>query len=183
MPAKSEKQKRLIYAKRNTYKSKSKTPKKWKWIWNNEWLHVENLNYIKFFEDFNQNISSNNLSELFTDLLSKLEKELNLNIEIITSNENTLEFNVDYLPIEPEEGSYTQRTEVVIKLYKNNDTYIVNINGISGQYGTDDLYDDESEIDPEFDYDVHHSKINIYQDDIKKENIYDFIYDELKDYF
>ena len=180
MPSKSEKQKRLVYAKRNIYKSKLNTPKKWKWIWNNDWLHVENLNHIKLFEDFSNNILSNNLEELFTNEISRLKKELNLDIKIVISNENTLEFTIDYLPIEPEEGSYTDRTEATIKILKDNN-YTITINGISGQYGSDDLYDDELEIEPEFDYQST-NKINIYQDDIKKENVYDFIYTELKDY-
>jgi len=41
MPAKSKSQLRLIYARRNQYKSKAKTPKKWKWIWEKEWGELE----------------------------------------------------------------------------------------------------------------------------------------------
>lgn len=37
MPAVSQKQRGLIFAKRNQYGSESKTPNKWKWIWEEGW--------------------------------------------------------------------------------------------------------------------------------------------------
>ena len=37
MPAKSQQQLKLIYAKRNQYGNKSETPEKWKWVWDEEW--------------------------------------------------------------------------------------------------------------------------------------------------
>ena len=37
MPAKSQNQRGLIFGKRNQYKSKAKTPNKWKWIWDEDW--------------------------------------------------------------------------------------------------------------------------------------------------
>ena len=37
MPAKSQSQRGLIFAKRDQYKSKAKTPDKWKWIWDEGW--------------------------------------------------------------------------------------------------------------------------------------------------
>lgn len=51
MPAKSNKQLRFIYAKRGQYKNKKSTPSKWKWIWNDEWLHVRE-SIILSFNDF-----------------------------------------------------------------------------------------------------------------------------------
>lgn len=41
MPARSKQQLKLIYARRDMYKSKENTPEKWKWIWNSEWEDVD----------------------------------------------------------------------------------------------------------------------------------------------
>jgi len=41
MPAKSKQQLKLIYAIRNKYGSKKKAPKKWKWVFGEEWGHLE----------------------------------------------------------------------------------------------------------------------------------------------
>lgn len=37
MPAKSQSQRGLIFARRDQYGSKKNTPKKWKWIWDEDW--------------------------------------------------------------------------------------------------------------------------------------------------
>ena len=37
MPATSQSQRGLIFSKRDQYGSKEKTPKKWKWIWDEDW--------------------------------------------------------------------------------------------------------------------------------------------------
>ena len=37
MPAKSEKQRAMIFARRDRYKTEKNTPKKWKWIWDEGW--------------------------------------------------------------------------------------------------------------------------------------------------
>jgi hypothetical protein len=37
MPAKSQAQRGLIFARRDQYGSKKNTPKKWKWIWSEDW--------------------------------------------------------------------------------------------------------------------------------------------------
>lgn len=37
MPAKSQSQRRLIFGKRAQYKTKENTPKKWLWIWDDEY--------------------------------------------------------------------------------------------------------------------------------------------------
>jgi len=37
MPTKSQSQRGLIFARRDKYGSKAKTPKKWKWIWDEGW--------------------------------------------------------------------------------------------------------------------------------------------------
>ena len=55
MPAKPKKQLKLIYAKRNQFKSEENTPKKWKWVWSEEWGHLKEN--IKKFKDFNESIN------------------------------------------------------------------------------------------------------------------------------
>ena len=52
MPAQSQQQLKLVYAKRNQYGSKEKTPKKWKWVWQEEWGHLKEGFSIIRFEDF-----------------------------------------------------------------------------------------------------------------------------------
>lgn len=37
MPAKSQAQRGLIFSRRDQYGSKKNTPKKWKWIWDEDW--------------------------------------------------------------------------------------------------------------------------------------------------
>lgn len=46
MPAKSQQQLKLIYAKRNQYGNKSKTPEKWKWVWDEEWTEGAKFNKL-----------------------------------------------------------------------------------------------------------------------------------------
>jgi hypothetical protein len=41
MPAKSRQQLKLIYSIRDKYKSETKTPKKWKWVWEEKWTDVD----------------------------------------------------------------------------------------------------------------------------------------------
>jgi len=41
LPARSRKQQRYIFYLRNKYKSPSKTPEKYKWIWKKEWERLE----------------------------------------------------------------------------------------------------------------------------------------------
>lgn len=59
MPARSEKQRRFIFAKRRQWDKKSKTPKRWKWIWKPEWtklaegkiMSFDNYTALKFHEN------------------------------------------------------------------------------------------------------------------------------------
>jgi hypothetical protein len=53
MPAKSKKQLALVYARRNQYGSKKNTPKKWKWVWKEEWGHLKESHVITNFDHFN----------------------------------------------------------------------------------------------------------------------------------
>ena len=55
MSAKSEKQLRFIWVNRRKYKNRKQTPKKMKWIWKPEWIHLqkESNSYIKSYDEFN----------------------------------------------------------------------------------------------------------------------------------
>jgi hypothetical protein len=52
MPARSEKQRRFIWALRRKYKNKSKTPKKCKWVWGEEWTKLKKESIILDFMQF-----------------------------------------------------------------------------------------------------------------------------------
>lgn len=52
MPAKTERQRRFIFAKRREFKTKTETPKKWRWIWKPEWTELAESR-IMTFESFN----------------------------------------------------------------------------------------------------------------------------------
>ena len=81
MPAKSEKQLRLIWAIRRNYKTKSKTPKKWKWVWGEEWTHLEKESVIlRFYEFLNENLSSDD-RDLVDDLMVDLSDRYSLSFE------------------------------------------------------------------------------------------------------
>jgi len=62
MPATSQAQRGLIFSKRNQYKTKKNTPKKWKWIWDDEWENKGKLpkykkSRIYDFKTFNEKFS------------------------------------------------------------------------------------------------------------------------------
>jgi len=81
MPAKSEKQLRLIWAIRRKYKTKSKTPKKWKWVWGEEWTHLEKESLILRFSEFlNENLSEDD-RDLIEDLMVDLADRYSLSFE------------------------------------------------------------------------------------------------------
>ena len=52
MPAKSNKQLKYIYAIRNKYGSKNKAPKKYKWVFGEEWGHMSKESHILKFSDY-----------------------------------------------------------------------------------------------------------------------------------
>lgn len=48
MPARSEKQRRFIFAKRRQYGKKKDTPKRWKWVWGEEWTKLKESRILDF---------------------------------------------------------------------------------------------------------------------------------------
>lgn len=71
MPAKSKQQLKLIWAIRNKYGSKAKAPKKWKWVFGEEWGHLAKESHIFNFKQFNEAMGTLRLedNELIDDLI------------------------------------------------------------------------------------------------------------------
>jgi hypothetical protein len=65
MPAKSQQQLKMIYARRNRYKSEDKTPKKWKWIWDEDWTDVSFKELPEKIEEYKFN------RQVYIELLSE----------------------------------------------------------------------------------------------------------------
>lgn len=72
MPAKSRKQQKFIFAKRDEYGSKENTPEKWKWIWEKDWEKIEEylnaVDEIKMFnlyDEIKQNIKELSVNAFF----------------------------------------------------------------------------------------------------------------------
>lgn len=61
MPAKSQNQRGLIFGKRDQYGSKKNTPKKWKWIWDEDWENEGKL--PKKTKKTDESFVANNLDE------------------------------------------------------------------------------------------------------------------------
>lgn len=52
MPSSNEDQRRLVYAKRSQYKTKSDTPERWKWVWNSDWEEIKEIKrYKPYFKE------------------------------------------------------------------------------------------------------------------------------------
>jgi hypothetical protein len=64
MPAQSQSQRSLIFAKRDQYGSYKETPKKWKWIWSKDWE-----NKGKLPERVSEKIVKESLEEFINDEL------------------------------------------------------------------------------------------------------------------
>ena len=82
MPATSEKQRKLIFSIRNKYKSKFKTPKKWKWVWGEEWTHLKE-SHIYTFQQFNEAMAtlSNQDNQEIEDLCLYFAEKWKLSFE------------------------------------------------------------------------------------------------------
>lgn len=82
MPAKSKQQLKLIWAIRNKYGSKSKAPKKWKWVFGEEWGHLTKESHIFNFKQFNEAMGtlSNDDTDMLEDLCLSLIEDWNLRV-------------------------------------------------------------------------------------------------------
>jgi len=83
MPAKSKQQLKLIWAIRNKYGSKAKAPKKWKWVFGEEWGHLEKESHIFNFKQFNEAMAtlSNDDTDMIEDLTLEFSEKWNLSFE------------------------------------------------------------------------------------------------------
>jgi hypothetical protein len=81
MPAKSKQQLKLIWTIRNKYGSKSKAPKKWKWVFGEEWGHLAKESHIFNFKQFNEAMGtlSNDDTDELEDLCLSFIEDWNLN--------------------------------------------------------------------------------------------------------
>lgn len=65
--AKSQKQRGLIFGKRNQYKSKENTPDKWKWIWDEDWENKGKLPDYVDEQQLNEFLSQHDVVEYVSD--------------------------------------------------------------------------------------------------------------------
>ena len=70
MPAKSQQQLKLIWAIRRKYGKRKNAPKKWKWVFGEEWGHLAKESHILNFNQFNEAMAT--LSKDDTDMLEDL---------------------------------------------------------------------------------------------------------------
>jgi len=82
MPAKSKQQLKLIWTIRNKYGSKSKAPKKWKWVFGEEWGHLAKESHIFNFKQFNEAMGtlSNDDTDMLEDLCLSFIEDWNLRV-------------------------------------------------------------------------------------------------------
>lgn len=71
MPAVSQKQRGLIFGKRAKYKSEEKTPKKWKWIWEEQW---ENRGKLPEYKNKDKNKNKNESLINFSNFVYEKKK-------------------------------------------------------------------------------------------------------------
>jgi hypothetical protein len=93
MPAESQSQLKLIYAKRGIYKTKENTPEKWKWVWDKEWTNVKMRKLPKKVkkEDFSSSLDNYidknlNIQFLVDDLSKEKISKENFLTEIVKLN-------------------------------------------------------------------------------------------------
>ncbi len=71
MPAKTEKQRRFIWAIRRKYGTRKNAPKKWKWVFKDEWGRLAKESHIFSFTQFNEAMGtlSKDDTEIIEDLI------------------------------------------------------------------------------------------------------------------
>ena len=112
------------------------------------------------FESFNNGIFTKEEKDIFTKW-----KEINDFYDIYFNEKEVNVIVNDSMHIEPEEGSWEDRTLEELSISKSGENqYLVNYNYISGMYGCDEQ-DEDCDIEPEFDWSIqstsHDEKIKI----------------------
>jgi hypothetical protein len=104
MPTVSQQQRGLVFGKRNQYGSKENTPKKWKWVWEEEWENKGKLpkykkknkkkyeNVTSFGNFLNESPYNSVIKEAFDSLGAKIEE-----IEIIIRNNQGRDDDLDMI--------------------------------------------------------------------------------------
>lgn len=147
--------------------------------WGNTAL-TESKKYIKHFNIFrtNESTDSNSLKHI-SDSISKQYSQSEVNTFPISNGKLTMTINDGN--VEPEVGSYVNQTEVTINLTsESDDLYLLEISGISGEYGCDEE-DEDSGFEPEFDYQNGYSQINK-RVKVRYSDILETIYECLDEY-
>lgn len=83
MPAKSKQQLKLIWIIRNKYGTKKNAPKKWKWVFEEEWGHLAKESHIFNFKQFNEAMGtlSNDDNEMIEDLALEFSEKWKLSFK------------------------------------------------------------------------------------------------------
>ena len=115
---------------------------------------------MKYIRRFNENINSCKPCE---DILAFVKSEFtDFDLESIKYGENSISFEMDHCPVEPEQGSYCHRTHINFEFKVIGDVYEVRLCGISGEYGSDEEEEgEESDFDVEFDWQVSASRVKL----------------------
>ncbi len=128
---------------------------------------------MKYLRKFNENTSDTYVNSIVDFLQSTYDAEVS-----VRGNE----IEVEKCDIEPEHGSYVDKTYISIRL--DND-FKVTISGVSGQYGSaepDEYDEEESAFEPEFDWQMGSSKIKASATLNNIDDVKAFIKEELDDY-
>lgn len=92
MPAVSDKQQRLIYVKRNQYKTKDKAPEEWQWVFSKDWDAPKKESYMKKYIRFFTEMSPPN----FSFIKSSVEKEANKRKMLSRTNRELKVYHLAY---------------------------------------------------------------------------------------
>lgn len=139
---------------------------------------------MKYLKKFNEDFGNDNLDNAtesvsdvdvnITSFVTWLRSEYpNIEIKVLKESGMMIEVEIEKCDIEPEVGSYVDRTSVLINLNKIGDEYIMSIDGVTGQYGCDEEEDDsfEPELDWTMNYTSIRSKIKVSNFDTIKSTI------------
>ena len=132
---------------------------------------------MKYLKRFNENRMSDHA--ITNDIADFIEEKYPNTIVDISLDGNSID--VERCDTEPEHGSYSEKTNITIYINFGHQ-YKISIEGISGQYGSDEVEDDEMDVEPEFDWQMGASKIKAKATLSTIEEVKEFISKELDEY-
>lgn len=137
---------------------------------------------LKTYADFIKESTQETSQELLSIYDSILKEFPDCEISLDRKQPNLIEFSMDCGAIEPEVGSYTEKSEFFIKIGKKLENYTVDLSGISGQYGCDEPDEDDMDIEPEMDYSIESTNIDVKEMFKSPKEVVDFIVEQVKSY-